>query len=89
MQGAAADTAAWVTNVGNERGEIVQSVLTASEGTPSPAWMAEGIMERYKKADKPPSCLLYKDQDCCSRKFHDLFGRCGESWWLDWLCGTI
>ena len=32
LQGADTNTASWTTNVGNERGEIVVSVLTSSEG---------------------------------------------------------
>ena len=32
LQGADADTATWATNVGNEKGEILISVLTQSEG---------------------------------------------------------
>ena len=32
LQGADADTAAWATNVDNEKGEILTSVLLQSEG---------------------------------------------------------
>lgn len=32
LAGAAAGTAAWVTNVGNEHGQVLMSVLTAAEG---------------------------------------------------------
>ena len=46
LQGAAANTANWVTNVGNERGEIVISVLTESESMESLKMMAEGLMMR-------------------------------------------
>ena len=35
LQGAAANTASWATNVGNERGEVLQSVLTSSERVPA------------------------------------------------------
>ena len=64
LQGAAANTASWATNVGNEKGEIVISVLTESESSDSLA-MAEGLMDRYKKAGKHPLLLLYTDRDCC------------------------
>ena len=33
LQGTAANTASWATNVGNERGEVLMSMLTESEGT--------------------------------------------------------
>lgn len=32
LQGSAAETAAWATNVGNEHGQVLMSVLTAGEG---------------------------------------------------------
>ena len=77
LQGAAANTAAWVTNVGNERGEVVQSIVTASEGTPSLVRLADGLVERYAKAAQPPPRLLYTDRDCCAAKFVELFARWG------------
>ena len=46
LQGAAAGTATWVTNVGNERGEILISVVTDSEGLLALKPMAEGLMKR-------------------------------------------
>ncbi len=47
LQGAAANTASWVTNVGNERGEVVISVLTESEGSDALSRLATGLMDRY------------------------------------------
>ena len=41
LQGAAAGTATWVTNIGNERGEILMSVVTDSEGLMALKPMAE------------------------------------------------
>ena len=66
LQGAAANTASWATNVGNERGEVLISVLTESESLDSLKKMADGLMERYEKAGQPPPMLLYTDRDCCS-----------------------
>lgn len=68
LQGAAANTAQWVTNVGNERGEVVMSVLTESEGTEGLQKMADGLMSRYEAAQQPPPVLLYTDRDCCSKR---------------------
>ena len=47
LQGHAAGTATWVTNVGNERGEVLVSILTDSEGLSSLSRMAQGLMGRY------------------------------------------
>ncbi len=66
LQGSAANTASWATNVGNERGEVVVSVLTESEGCKSLRSLACGLMRRYQDAEQPPPRLLYTDRDCCS-----------------------
>jgi hypothetical protein len=67
LQGAAANTASWATNIGNERGEVVHSVITCSESSPSLQRMADGLVERYSRAGQPPPVLLYTDRDCCCR----------------------
>ncbi|XP_064820251.1 uncharacterized protein LOC135538214 [Oncorhynchus masou masou] len=51
-----ADTAAWVTNVGNEHGQVLVSVLTAGEGE-GLVPMAAGLMERYRLAGVAPPQL--------------------------------
>lgn len=66
LQGKEAGSAKWMTNVGNERGEILVSVLTASESTLSLQPMADGLVQRFEKANQPPPLLLYSDRDCCS-----------------------
>ncbi|XP_039634652.1 uncharacterized protein LOC120544755 [Perca fluviatilis] len=48
LAGTAEDTAAWVTNVGNEHGQVLISVLTCSEGTEGLSPMAVGLMRRYR-----------------------------------------
>ncbi|CAL8292404.1 unnamed protein product [Arctogadus glacialis] len=64
LAGQARSTASWATNVGNEHGHVLMSVLTAREG-----WglmkMAEGLVRRYKDAGVPPPEILYVDRDCC------------------------
>ena len=47
LQGAAANTARWATNISNERGEIVHSVFTCSESSPSLQRKADSLVERY------------------------------------------
>ena len=47
LQGTAAGSASWCTNVGNERGEVLISVLTESEGLESLRPMATGIIQRF------------------------------------------
>ena len=63
LQGATAGTASWATNVGNERGEVVISVLTESEDIIALKRMACGLMERYEMAGQDPPRLLYTDRD--------------------------
>ncbi len=62
--GHSAGTASWVTNAGNEHGQVIMTVLTASEGF-GLAPMVAGIIKRYKDAAVPPPELLYVDRDCC------------------------
>ena len=47
LQGYDANTASWATNVGNERGEVLVSVLTDSESIEGLQKMADGLMDRY------------------------------------------
>ena len=79
LQGLAASTASWATNVGNERGEIVHSMLTSSESAVSLKKMANGLLLRYESARQPPPKILYAERDCCSSdrssKYKDLFGK--------------
>jgi hypothetical protein len=64
MAGKFAGSASWVANVGNERGEVLMSVLTASEGQGLKA-MAQGLVKRYRDADEAPPSAIYVDRDCC------------------------
>ena len=59
-------SANWVTNVGNEYGGILQSVLTTSESNESLKCMADGLIKRYEDANVDPPRLLYTDRDCCN-----------------------
>ena len=47
LQGTAAGSASWCTNVGNERGEVLVSLLTESEGLEGLHPMATGIIRRF------------------------------------------
>ncbi|XP_067117109.1 uncharacterized protein [Osmerus mordax] len=66
LAGNAANTAAWVTNVGNEHGQVLVSVLTSVESVDLLLPMAAGLQERYRLAGVPPPQLIYVDRDCCS-----------------------
>ena len=66
LQGAAAGTASWATNVRNERGEVVISILTESEDSDALRRIACGQMDRCEVAHQDPPRLLYTDRDCCS-----------------------
>ena len=46
LQGTAAGSASWCTNVGNESEEVLMSVLTESEGLDSLHPMAKSLIER-------------------------------------------
>ena len=67
MAGKSAGTAAWATNVGNEFGQVLMTVLTASEGSGLQE-MATGIVRRYQQAGVSPPVLLYTDRDCCGER---------------------
>ncbi|XP_051800636.1 uncharacterized protein LOC127532672 [Acanthochromis polyacanthus] len=67
LAGISSDTAAWVTNVGNEHGQVLISVLTCSEGSEGLSCMAARLMRRYQHAGVPPPQLVYVDRDCCNR----------------------
>ncbi|KAJ7983875.1 hypothetical protein DPEC_G00370340 [Dallia pectoralis] len=68
LAGAAAKTAAWATNVGNEYGQVLLSVLTCAEGE-GLLPMAAGLIEAVptcRGASAPQ--LMYVDRDCCSSR---------------------
>ena len=47
LQGIAAGSASWCTNVGNERGEVLVSVLTELEELEGLQSMATGLIQRF------------------------------------------
>lgn len=51
--------------MGNEHGQVLVAVLTASEGHALDL-MADGLMRRYREAGEAPPQLMYVDRDCCS-----------------------
>ena len=65
LQGVAVGTASWATSIGNERGEIIQCILTTSEAIPTLQRLADGLMERFRRGTQQPPILLYTDRDCC------------------------
>ena len=68
IQGAAANTAAWATNVGNEKREIVASVLTSSEDLSSLKPIADGLVRCYATAGVELPVVMYTNRDCCSEQ---------------------
>ena len=77
LAGEVAKSASFALNVGNERSEIVQSILISSESILSLQPMADGLVKRYSNAGVDPPLILYTDRDCCSEtgpsKFKVLF----------------
>ncbi|XP_051810083.1 uncharacterized protein LOC110972961 [Acanthochromis polyacanthus] len=59
------DTATWMTNIGNEYGQVLNSVLTTGEGADLDD-MCQGIVKRYRDAGEPQPEAIYVDRDCCS-----------------------
>lgn len=68
LQGKAASSASWCTNVGNERREVLLSLLTTSESLSNLEKMAEGLMNRYTNANQADPVVLYTDRDCCKSR---------------------
>ena len=64
LAGDSAGTASWATNIGNEKGQVLMSVLTVNEGTGLEN-MANGLMRRFSLAGVSPPEVLYVDRDCC------------------------
>ncbi len=65
LSGDGKGTAEWCTNVANELGQILTSVLTCEESLDKMRPMAEGLMKRYRRADEAPPELIYVDRGCC------------------------
>ncbi|XP_047244994.1 uncharacterized protein LOC124882568 isoform X3 [Girardinichthys multiradiatus] len=84
LAGTAVNTAGWCTNVGNEHGQVLVSVLTAAEG--HGLWpMAAGLMRSYREAGVAPPAIMNMDRD--SRRS----GPClqsGTSSKCTWTSGT-
>ncbi|XP_078368967.1 uncharacterized protein LOC144652946 isoform X2 [Oculina patagonica] len=80
LQGVEADSANWVTNVGNERAEIVISVLKASESTSSLKPMADGLVNRFAAAKVEPPQILYTDKDYSGSQDQSRFNSLFSSW---------
>ena len=53
----------WATNVGNEHGQVLMSVLTGGEGFGLKK-LTEGLIRRYHDAVVPAPLVLYTDRDC-------------------------
>ena len=64
LAGDAARTAQWVTDVGNEHGQVMTCVLTTAEGARLQQ-MGRGLVHRYREAHVYPPKVLYIDRDCC------------------------
>ncbi len=80
LQGTAAKSVSWCCNIGNEKGEVLISILTTSESLSNLNTLAEGLMDRYEKAQKTPPLLLYTDRDCCKHEGPSKFQRLFSKW---------
>lgn len=80
LQSKAANSAAWCTNVGNERGEILISLLTTSESLSNLEKMADGLMKRYSSAKEINPVVLYTDRECCKLGDKSKYQRLFHQW---------
>ena len=75
-------SAGWVHNVGNEFGQLLQSVVTQGEDSQYLRKMWVKIIKRYHRNGWKPPLLLYCDRDCCRQDggnlYLDLFDPTGE-----------
>lgn len=76
LGGKAGDTASWVTNIGNEYGQVLMSVLTTHEGEGLEE-MVRGVQDRYAAAEVNAPTAVYVDRDCCAPQFRQMIQ---ESW---------
>lgn len=58
LQGTAVDTASWATRIGNEREEVVHSILTTSEDTPTLKKLTDRLMEQYRRGGSSHLCCF-------------------------------
>ncbi|XP_053271555.1 uncharacterized protein LOC128429789 isoform X3 [Pleuronectes platessa] len=65
LSGHGRGTAEWCTNVANELGQVLMSVFTCEESLTCLKPMADGLMERYRRAGEGPPELMYVDRGCC------------------------
>lgn len=54
-----------MTNIGNEYGQVLNSVLTTGEGAGLDD-LCQGVVQRYRDAGEPQPDAIYVDRDCCS-----------------------
>uniref|UniRef100_A0AAV2MHV4 DUF6729 domain-containing protein n=1 Tax=Knipowitschia caucasica TaxID=637954 RepID=A0AAV2MHV4_KNICA len=66
LAGGIGGSAAWMTNIGNEFGQVLNSVLTTGEGAGLEE-LCQGIVTRYKNVGKAEPEVIYVDRDCCSQ----------------------
>ncbi|XP_029980231.1 uncharacterized protein LOC115412079 [Sphaeramia orbicularis] len=68
LSGDGKGTAEWCTNVGNEMGQVLTSVITCEESLDKLLPMARGLTERYRRAGEPAPELMYVDRGCCRKQ---------------------
>ncbi len=66
LAGVIGGSAAWMTNIGNEFGQVLNSVLTTGEGAGLEE-LCQGIVTRYKNAGQAEPEVIYVDRDCCNQ----------------------
>lgn len=78
LQGTAANSVSWCTNVGNKNEEILVLLLTTSESLDNLGNMTKGLMAPFDQSQQEPPRDIYTDIDCCNlrkSKFQLLFDK--------------
>ena len=60
------NTGSWVINIGNEKGRVLNLIVTTSESMHSLQVLVEGIISRFSKANVHPPVRLYPERECCA-----------------------
>ena len=65
LAGLAAGSASWAISVGNERSQVLITVLTTPERLYALEPLAAGLVSRYHRAGQQDPAVLYTNRDCC------------------------
>ena len=96
LAGEVANSANFALNVGNKRGEILQSVMTSSEAVSSLQPLADGLVNRYSAANVDPLFFCTQTEIAAMNLVHQSFrfslvpgNLCRSAWISGILCAAL